>query len=309
MFRSIYLSFSRQLLSSKAQKRSERIILIIAIASFLIHLAVILLVDFDIIHIENPSVLLGNPIAAIYTPFSFILLYEVYLLIYYLPKSFTTYIGKQYEIMTLILIRRLFKDLSALTIKTDWFSSKYALQFSYDIVSSILLFFLIYLFYIQSKKRFTEPKLTNIQQEAIKRFILIKNIIASLLVPIFIILAIYSLTSWVINVLSPGMNNASYIVNINNIFFEHFFTVLIFADVLILLFSFFITDDFHKVIRNSGFIISTILIRLSFSYSGIINNLLILCAIVFGLLVLLIHNKFQKVITLEDSLKITPRDS
>ena len=127
--------------------------------------------------------------------------------------------------------------------------------------------------------------------------------------PIFIILAIYSLTSWVINVLSPGMNNASYIVNINNIFFEHFFTVLIFADVLILLFSFFITDDFHKVIRNSGFIISTILIRLSFSYSGIINNLLILCAIVFGLLVLLIHNKFQKVITTEDSLKINLRDS
>jgi len=296
MLSKIYSSYFLQLLSTKAQKKSERIILIIAIASFLIHLAVILMVDFDIIHIENPSVLLGNPIAAIYTPFSFILLYEVYLLIYYLPKSFTTYISKQYEIMTLILIRRLFKDLSALTTKTDWFTNKYTLQFSYDIVSSILLFFLIYLFYVQSKKHFSEPKLTSIQQDAVNRFVLIKTTIASLLVPIFIILSIYSLTTWVINILSPDMNNASYIVNINNIFFEQFFTVLIFADVLILLFSFFITDDFHKVIRNSGFIISTILIRLSFSYTGIINNLLILCAIVFGLLVLLIHNKFQKAI-------------
>lgn len=309
MFRNIYSTYIRQLLSSKAQKIIERIILIIAVASFLIHLAVILMVDFDIIHVDNPSVLLGNPIAAIYTPFSFILLYEVYLLIYYLPKSFTIYISKQYEIMTLILIRRLFKDLSALTIETEWFTSKYAIQFSCDLVSSVLLFFFIYLFYTQSKKQFTEPKLSSMQQAAVQRFVIIKTIIASLLVPIFVILAFYSLTTWVINVLSPDMNNVGYIININNIFFEHFFTVLIFADVLILLFSFFITDDFHKVIRNSGFIISTILIRLSFSYSGMINNLLILCAIVFGLLVLLIHNKFQKVITEEESLKFTSRDS
>ncbi len=276
----------------------------IAIGSFIIHLAIILLVDFNIIHLDKSSELLGNPIAAIYTPFSFILIYEVYLLIYYLPKSFTTYISKQYEIMTLIIIRRLFKDLSTLSLKTDWFSSKYALQFTYDLTSSIILFFLIYLFYIQSKKQFPEPKLNTLQKVAITRFIATKKIIASFLVPIFLILAIYSLTSWVLNVISPDMNDVNSFVNINNIFFEHFFTVLIFADVLILLFSFYITDDFHKVIRNSGFIISTILIRLSFSNTGLINNILILCAIIFGLLILLIHNKYQKFI-IEESVKST----
>jgi len=288
-------AFFQQLLSSQAQKKSERIILTIAIASFLVHLAVIFLVDFGVIHLENPSVLLANPIVAIYTPFSFILLYEVYLLIYYLPKSFTTYISKQYEIMTLIIIRRLFKDLSTLSITPDWFSSKYDMQFTYDLASSIILFFLIYLFYIQSKKQFPEVALNSTQQASINRFIAIKKIIATCLIPIFLILAIYSLTSWLFSVLSPGEGGVSSFVNINNIFFEHFFTVLIFADVLILLFSFFITDDFHKVIRNSGFIISTILIRLSFSSSGLLNNLLILCAIVFGLLILIIHNKFEKI--------------
>jgi len=288
-------AFFQQLLSSQAQKKSERVILTIAIASFLVHLAVIFLVDFGVIHLENPSVLLANPIVAIYTPFSFILLYEVYLLIYYLPKSFTTYISKQYEIMTLIIIRRLFKDLSALSITPDWFSSKYDMQFTYDLASSIILFFLIYLFYIQSKKQFPEVALNSTQQASINRFIAIKKIIATCLIPIFLILAIYSLTSWLFSVLSPGEGGVSSFVNINNIFFEHFFTVLIFADVLILLFSFFITDDFHKVIRNSGFIISTILIRLSFSSSGLLNNLLILCAIVFGLLILIIHNKFEKI--------------
>ena len=287
--------FFQQLLSSQAQKKSEQIILTIAIASFLVHLVVIFLVDFGVIHLENPSVLLANPIVAIYTPFSFILLYEVYLLIYYLPKSFTTYISKQYEIMTLIIIRRLFKDLSTLSITPDWFSSKYDLQFTYDLASSIILFFLIYLFYIQSKKQFPEPALNSTQEASINRFIAIKKIIATCLIPIFLILAIYSLTSWIFSVLSPGEGGVSSFVNINNIFFEHFFTVLIFADVLILLFSFFITDDFHKVIRNSGFIISTILIRLSFSSSGLLNNLLILCAILFGLFILVIHNKFEKI--------------
>jgi hypothetical protein len=82
--------------------------------------------------------------------------------------------------------------------------------------------------------------------------------------------------------------------NINNIFFEQFFTVLIFADVILLLFSFFHTDEFHKVIRNSGFVISTILLRISFSVTGLLNTALIVAAILFGLLILLIHNRFEK---------------
>ena len=83
-------------------------------------------------------------------------------------------------------------------------------------------------------------------------------------------------------------------ININNIFFEQFFTVLIIADVILLLLSFYHTSEFHKVIRNSGFIISTILIRLSFSVSGLLNTLLIVSAILFGLLILTIHNKFEE---------------
>jgi hypothetical protein len=61
-----------------------------------------------------------------------------------------------------------------------------------------------------------------------------------------------------------------------------------------LLFSFFYTDQFHKVIRNSGFIISTILIRLSFSVDGLLNNCLIISSIAFGLIILWIHNRFEK---------------
>lgn len=99
------------------------------------------------------SELLDNPISAIYTPFSFILIYEVYLLIYYLPKSFTTYITKQYEIITLIIIRKLFKDLAALELTSDWFEIKGDLQFTYDLLASLVLFILIYFFQNQGRKK------------------------------------------------------------------------------------------------------------------------------------------------------------
>jgi hypothetical protein len=291
------------LLSEKTKKRSERVILLIAIASFLIHLLIIYLVDFGIISLNNPSDLLKNPIAAIYTPFSFILVYEVYLLIHYLPKSITTYISKQYEIITLIIIRRLFKDLSNLSLSSDWFKIKYDLQFTYDLVASVLLFFLILQFYKQSKKRYRTDENEDSQIEGTVRFIKIKKIIAASLVPILFFVAIYSFINWLISTVELNSDSEVSFKNINNIFFEQFFTILIIADVVLLLFSFFHTVDFHKVIRNSGFIISTILIRLSFSVSGLLNTALILTAIIFGLLILIIHNQFEKQIALEKSNK------
>ena len=298
-FKNLLETLYQKFLSEKTRKSSEWIILSIAIASFISHLVLIYLVDFGIISINNSSDLLRNPIAAIYTPFSFILLYEVYLLIYYLPKSFTTYIGKQYEIMTLIVIRRLFKDLSNLTLTTDWFNLKYDLQFTYDLATYILMFFLIYLFYVQSKITYDSKPLNQSQVGAVSRFVKIKKVIATALVPIFILLAIYSFVDWSIKIIDPVVSSSSSFANINNIFFEQFFTFLIFADVILLLFSFFLTDEFHKVIRNSGFIISTILIRLSFSITGLLNNILIVCAIIFGLLIILVHNKFAKSIALQ----------
>jgi hypothetical protein len=298
-FEAIY----QKLLSEKTKRASERIILVIAIASFLIHLAIIYLVDFGIIPMADPSDLLSNPIAAIYTPFSFILVYEVYLLVHYLPTSITTYIGKQYEIISLIIIRRLFKDLSTLSLSTDWFTIKYDLQFTYDLVASVLLFFLIYQFYVQSKKRYRTGLKDGRQTEGTARFINIKKLLAAMLVPILIAVAIYSFVSWLIHTTNPSDHAGLSFKNINNIFFEQFFTILIIADVVLLLFSFFHTDEFHKVMRDSGFIISTILLRLSFSVTGLLNTALIVCAIVFGLLILMIYNRFEAQIARQESAK------
>jgi hypothetical protein len=114
------------------------------------------------------------------------------------------------------------------------------------------------------------------------------------LVPILLALSIYSFSTWLLGTLSPSTSADVAFQNLNNVFFEQFFTVLIIVDVFLLLFSFFHTDEFHKVIRNSGFIISTILIRLSFSVTGLMNTVLIIAAVVFGLVMFFIYNKFEK---------------
>ncbi|MDA0779737.1 MAG: hypothetical protein O2810_05855 [Bacteroidetes bacterium] len=282
-----------KLLDEKTKKRSERIIINIAIVSFVLHLAIITLNDLKLLGSTFSGDLFTNPISAIYTPFSFILIYEVYLLIYYLPKSMTIYIGKQYEIIMLIVIRRLYKDLSNISLKGDWFESAENLQFIYDIIATIILFLLIHLFYKMNKFRVRKlMKLTETKPELI-RFVRFKRALAVLLVPAFIVIALFNIFDWAIHVteLQSGLTKG---LDINAVFFDDFFTVLILVDVLLVLFSFAHTDRFNKVIRNSGFVISTILVKLSFSVTGLQNVVLIISAVAFGVVILWIHKLFEQ---------------
>ncbi|SFF37967.1 hypothetical protein [Flavobacterium xueshanense] len=280
------------LLSEKTKKRAEIFFVSLAIISFLLHLAIIALVDLQIILINDYSKLLSDPISAIYTPFSFILIYEVYLLVYYLPKSTTIYIGKQYEIITLIIIRRIFKDLTKLEFNSNWFDFKANVNFTLDIVATIVLFFLIFIFYnLNKKNEINQSKLQKTND--INSFIKLKNVFAIGLIPLFLVLSIYSLAHWIYESFFSITQIVDKIKDINKIFFADFFTILILIEVLLLLFSFFLSDKFNRVIRNSGFIISTILIKLSFGTEGILNTILIVAAVLFGVIILAIHNKYD----------------
>jgi hypothetical protein len=280
----------QKLLSEETSKKVETVILFVALISFFVHLAVIYLLKFNVIELPFESDLFKNTISAVYTPFSFILVYEVYLLIYYLPKSFTTYITKQYEIITLIIIRKLFKDLSALELTENWFEIKGDLQFTYDLVASLLLFYLIFLFQKQGKRKEVPEADIN---PAIQNFVQKKKLIAVILVPLFFLMGLYTFINWSTG-FSISSNELAPFESINNLFFDEFFSILILVDVVLLLISFFYTNQFHKTIRNSGFIISTILIRMSFGVSGLISTILIVVAVLFGLAIITIHNKYEK---------------
>ena len=273
--------------SEKNLKNFEKIILTSATFGFIIHLILILLNNNGYIDLSFfQDRLFVNPISAIYTPFSFILIYEAYLLIYFLPRSFTTSIAKQFEIMSLILIRKIFKDIPNVNLDDNWIKNENNLQLMYDLSGVLIVFFLIYLF---KKLKDELPKLPVHQN--LERFISYKKIISLLLLPTLTLLCIYSFIDWY-DYTFLGIGESS---NIDFLFFVDFFTILILVDVFILLISFQYTERYSQLIRNTGFIISTILLRLSFSAVGLTSLLLLLSGIVFGLIILLIYNNWEKV--------------
>lgn len=272
--------------SENVLKRFEKYILYLAFFGFIIHLSIILLSNYKLTGISIIETnLFSDPIAALYTPFSFILVYEAFLLIYYIPRSFTTAVGKQYEIISLIVIRKIFKDIPLIDLNSNWIENPYNLQLIYDLVGILVIFFLIYLF-----KRTKQNLPIKSVSEKLNQFISSKKLVSIVLIPILIGICVISFLSWFNGVII----NQSFEGNINYLFFNDFFTLLILVDVFILLLSFAYTDRYSQLIRNTGFIISTILLRLSFSASGITGILLIISGIVFGLLILLIYNAIEK---------------
>ena len=267
-------------------KTFEKIILFLATAGFIIHLVLILLNNkgyLDLTFFEDS--LFVNPISAIYTPFSFILIYEAFLLIYYLPRSFTTSIAKQFEIMSLILIRKIFKDIPDVDLSDNWILNENNLQLIYDLTGVLIVFYLIYMF---KKLKENLPKLPVHQN--LKRFLGYKRLISLLLIPTLIILCVFSFTEWYGAVFIGGKDSP----NIDYLFFVEFFGILILVDVFILLISFQYTERYSQLVRNTGFIISTILLRLSFNAVGLTSIILLISGIVFGLIILYIYNKMER---------------
>ena len=278
-----------RIFSEDNRKKIESFTIWSATIGFIIHLSLVLLNNYSIIDIGNESLLLTNPISAIYTPFSIILYYEIFLLIFYLPRSFTTSILKQFEIISLIVIRRIFYDIPKLDLETNnWFENADNMQITYDLICILILFFLIYLFNYVKSNIDNKKGLKNID-----KFIDSKKIISIVLIPVMIVLFCFGIYNWY----SIGMdsNFASSFYYVNEVFYNTFFSILIIADVFILLLSFLYTERYSQIMRNTGFIICTILIRLSFSSTGLTNLLLIISSVLFGLLILKIYSQMNKI--------------
>ena len=274
--------------SENNRKKIEGFTIWSASIGFIFHLSLVLLNNNSIINIGNESLLLTNPISAIYTPFSIILYYEIFLLIFYLPRSFTTSILKQFEIISLIVIRRIFYDIPKLDLESNnWFENADNLQITYDLICILILFFLIYLF------NYVKTNIVVKKGKNIDKFIDSKKIISVLLIPIMIVLFIIGLYNWYSIGISTNFASSFYYVN--EVFYNTFFSILIIADVFILLLSFLYTERYSQIMRNTGFIICTILIRLSFSSTGLTNLLLIISSVLFGLLILKIYSLMNKI--------------
>lgn len=274
------------------RKAIGRWALYLAIFSFIAHLLLHLFRSY--IPGGMDAALLKDPISAIYTPFSILLVYEAYLMIYYLRRSTTIYIAKQYEVISLILIRGLFKDMAALDLKIATWSSQHNLEFAADIILVVLAFYLVYWFYRLSGT-YKYADFEAMEQKEIgprlKQFIQAKNYLSLVLFGVFVILGFQSFFTWIVPTFQH-IEQAN-MVAVNAIFFEQFYNFLIISDVIILLLSFLYSDNFPVIIRNSSFVISTIMLKLSFTAEGLLSQILILLGIGFGVLMLHVHNKYK----------------
>ncbi|MBR95854.1 MAG: hypothetical protein CMA81_03430 [Euryarchaeota archaeon] len=272
------------LLGKEADLKVRRLSLIFAITGFLLHLLLWLAYKMEVLDIGGASPeLLDSPLDALYTPFSVLLAYEVYQLIRAIPESFSTAVGKQFEIVTLLVVRDIFKQLSDLDFSGGW-SIDSELKFIIVECFTFVILFITSLIYRANSS--TEMKL-DFQNEDLVKFVQNKRIISLFLLGTYAIIALFSFTNWCISI-SEGDGSVT-----REIFFLDFFTVLILADILILLISYGYSIDFTNLARNTGFILSTVVLRVAISAGGLSSTILFMLGGLIGIAVLVISLKFE----------------
>ena len=267
----------------------------VSVAGFLLHL---LLVFLSRSLPNSPSLVAAvgtNYLAAIYTPFSFILFYEVLMLIAALPQSTTHSIAKQYEIVSLIFIRRFFKDIAQLDdIGKLAQLSPEMLPVFLDVGAGLFMFLLVTVFLHAGRRRHraeTRPE----EAVELNKFISRKKAIALALAVLLVAMAVYSLTLFVTEDSEAIYHRAKLSLDLNTLFYGDVFTVMIFTDVLIVILSLAVSDRYELVFRNAAFVISTILIRFSLTTNRQYSALLAVTGMLFGIATLVIYKYHARV--------------
>lgn len=229
---------------------------------------------------------------AVYTPFSIILFYEVILLVFALADSHTGEVAKQYQIVSLIVVRRVFKDIGSFESFEHWLTETEAVKAVLtDMGGAVLMFVLVTIFTLLRR---TIPKVA-IQRDLVG-FIELKKAVAVLLLAVLSGLALLNLAVW-LRVLPVSLLGLTQIPeNVDLFFFPLFFEFMIFTDVFILIVSLAYYDRYEYVFRNAGFVISTVLLRVSLSTPKPYDIGVALIAMAYGICVLAVFGWFSSIV-------------
>lgn len=228
---------------------------------------------------------------AVYTPFSIILFYEVILLVFALADSHTGEVAKQYQIVSLIVVRRVFKDIGSFESFEHWLTETEAVKAVLtDMGGAVLMFVLVTVFTLLRR---TVPKVA-IQRDLIG-FIELKKAVAVLLLVVLSGLALLNLAVW-LRVLPVSLLGLTQLPDVDLFFFPLFFEFMIFTDVFILIVSLAYYDRYEYVFRNAGFVISTVLLRVSLSTPKPYDIGVALIAMAYGVSVLAIFGWFSSIV-------------
>ena len=221
------------------------------------------------------TVIPDNHFYAIGTAFTVILILEVLSLIFVLPCSFSRSMGKQFELLSLILLRDAFKELSHFPEPLSFSGNEEAiLKILSDGFGALIVFGLLGVYYLVQKHSAESGEHT----EDLYRFVSAKKSISLFLLGCFVFMGVQNLYH-----LLSGHGHSE--------FFHNFYTLLIITDILIVLISQCFLPSFFSIFRNSGYALSTMFIRLALVAPAYYNVLMGLAAITFAIMLTQVSNK------------------
>jgi len=251
--------------------------IVAAVVGFFAHLSLWALDNSGRIVVAGDSAeLVQSPLSALYTPFSILLTYEVYQLIRTIPESFSSSVGKQYEIATLLVVRDILKRLPEVDGSDGWSVGDDVSFLLVECAAFLALFYTALTYYNMRKHEDVNHQVS----DDVSVFIVTKKAIAIFMLVIFVIIALTSVTGWIAAVQEGGGSVD------RTIFFLDFFTFLILADILILLISYWFYTDFRNLARNTGFVLSTVIIRVAISAAGVSSMILFTLSGILGIAIL-----------------------
>jgi hypothetical protein len=257
-------------------KRTERIAANLLILAFALSLALIELARQGLLPAGIAVLLPKSHYYAINTALSMLLGLEVFGLVFSIAKSVSVSVGKQFEILSLILLRHSFSELVHFSEPLVWAEATQPLLFMLSNAGGgLAIFLLLGVYYkLQHHRAITRD------MEAAADFIAVKKIISLLLLLIFFVIGA-----------ADGMKYLT--GTATNEFFSLFYTILIFSDVLLVLISLRYSANYPVVFRNSGFAVATLLIRLALTAPPYFSVLLGVGAITFAIGITFAYNRFE----------------
>ena len=215
-----------------------------------------------------------NVFSAIEIVFTFLLIVEISEMIFILSRSISSALAKQFEILSLILLRQSFKEFSNFEANLDWSNFEPIFHIASDAFSALLIFISVTIFLkIQKNQAITR----NVKEQ--KRYVQIKKILALAMLLGFIIIGIDKIIEY-------------FILNREVSFFHDFYNILIFTDILLVLISMRYSYSYIVLFRNSGYALTTVMIRLALSAPIYVNGIIGVLAAVFAISLTIVYNKY-----------------
>lgn len=267
-----------------AVTRTQKVLGSLLTAAFLVSLAVIEASRRGWFPPDWAGAVPHNHFYAVDLAFTLLLGFEVVALVLTLPKSVSLAVGKQFEILSLILVRHTFKEFTAFPEPVRWEAVRPALADMAAVAVGALAIFVGLGFFYRQQRHLP----LSADPDDRWSFVASKKLVALALLFLLI-----------------GIGGADLVRLLDGRetypFFETFYTVLIFADVLLVLLALRYSSTYAIVFRNSAFAVATVFLRLALTSPPLVKAGLGSGALVLALAVSIAYHRFAPTLSRESA--------